>query len=279
MRFDRGRKTGALQPPLTTGAMMLLLIGVLVGGTFVGPAPAADAPMGPVIPLDAKTAGDLQVFGEGVVGKAVPAPPLENLEQYLNVGSGHWTYKIVSGKEGNNVRVESYTQIPDPDGGKAWKRSVGDEYNEYIRMHPDGSLAKYAEDDVDVGYGADIVPGILVPVGMKPGETRVIESQIRAFKMKSPDEIEYTGKTTTRFTYMGAYEVHTPAGTWPAALVRNEFEVHIGPANVKDTVYAFYADRVGKIAEIEAMNISALFVYHSNQKTVKILAEEPVRTD
>ncbi len=259
------------------GSSALLLIWVSFAGAALA-APDASTKAGPIIPLPPDVAKDLEVFGEGVVGKAVPAPPLEDLEHYLNIGPGQWKYKIVSGKDGKNVRVESYTAIPDSTGDKAWKRAIGDEYNEYVRMHPDGSFVKYAEDDIDVGYGADIVPGVLVPVGMKPGETKTIESQIRAFKMKDPDKIEYTGKITTRLTYVGAYQVTTPAGTWPASLIRNDFEVHIGPANVKDTIYAFYAGGVGKVAEIEAMNISALFVYHSNEKTVKVLSELPVRT-
>ena len=277
MRFHRGRKTTETRVSAIC-VMALLFAGVVLAGSALA-ASDGKAQAGPVIPLDPKAAKDLAVFGEGVVGKAVPAPVLEDLESYLNIGPGQWIYEIVSGKEGKKVRVESYTAVSDPGGGKAWKRAVGDEYNEYVRMHPDGSLAKYAEDDLDVGYGADIVPGILVPVGMKPGETKVIESQIRAFKMKNPDDIKYTGKTTTRLTYLGAYEVHTPAGTWPASLIRNDFDVHIGPANVNDTIYVFYSKGVGKIAEIEAMNISALFVYHSNEKTVKILSKPPVRTD
>jgi hypothetical protein len=82
----------------------------------------------------------------------------------------------------------------------------------------------------------------------------------------------------TTITYVGAYEVTTPAGTFPAALIRAEFDIKIGPAKVKDVQYSFIAKGVGKVAEIEALKVSALLVYHSNDKTVKILAEKPKLT-
>ena len=43
---------------------------------FSMPVAAAD---GPVIPLPAEVAKDLELFDKGVVGKAIPTPPLDDL--------------------------------------------------------------------------------------------------------------------------------------------------------------------------------------------------------
>jgi len=231
----------------------------------------------PTIPLDATTARDLELFGEGVVGKAVPAPPLDEISEYFAFGPGGWHYEVVHGrkKAAKKIRVEHYAPVNDSGKPQEWKRTIGDEYVEYFRPHPDGGMEKYAEDDLEVGYGARMVPAITAPAGMKPGETRVIKSELRAYKSSNPDDIKYTGKVETQLTYIGAYEVTTPAGTWPAILVRNAFNVDIGPAKVTDTMYSFYAHGVGKIAEIETQNISALLVYHSKSKIAKVLSAAP----
>jgi hypothetical protein len=93
--------------------------------------------------------------------------------------------------------------------------------------------------------------------------------------MSNPEKILYDGKSTDHFTYVGAYEVKTPAGTWPAILIKNDLEVKIGPADVTDTTYCFYAKGIGKVAEIELLNVSALFVYHSHEKIAKVLVDWP----
>jgi hypothetical protein len=71
--------------------------------------------------------------------------------------------------------------------------------------------------------------------------------------------------------------VTTPAGTWPAALVRAEFDIKVGPAKVTDTAYMFYAKGIGKIAEIETTHVSALLIYHSSTKVAKLLKSYPKR--
>jgi hypothetical protein len=227
------------------------------------------------VPLDPDVKKDLALLGDGVVGKALPAPPLDDLADYLNLGSGQWHYEIVhGGKAGNKVRTETYAAAESPQkGGKAWKRVIGDEYVEYLRVHPDGKVSKYAEDDLSVGYGANLVPGVLVHPGLKVGETFSIESELEAFKAGHPDDIKYRGKVTTNLTYLGVFEVTTPAGTFPAILIRNDFDVDVGPATVSDTMYSFFAKGVGKVAELETQTISALLVYHSKSKIGKLLAD------
>ena len=44
---------------------------------------------------------------------------------------------------------------------------------------------------------------------------------------------------------------------------------------MKDVQYSFFAKDVGKVAEIEALKVSAVLIYHSNDKTAKVLATKP----
>jgi hypothetical protein len=69
--------------------------------------------------------------------------------------------------------------------------------------------------------------------------------------------------------------VHTPAGTFDAALIKTDVKIKVGPADVEDTQYTFYAEGVGKVAEVEAQRVSAVLVYHSKSKTAKVLIKAP----
>jgi hypothetical protein len=231
-----------------------------------------------VIPLPPDVAKDLELLGKGVVGKALPAPPITDIHEYANLGSGSWEYKIVAGgKAGKEVRSEHYEKMPKKDGAEVWKRTIGTEFVEYVTIGSDHDFGKHLEDDLDVGYSSRFLPSVTWLGKTKAGVTRTIESKIESFKTDNPDHVSYHGKLTAKLTYVGQYEVTTPAGSWPAILVRSEFDIKIGPAKVTDTTYIFFAKGIGKIAEIESTNVSALLIYHSNTKVAKLLTKYPKR--
>lgn len=240
-------------------------------------AAAADA-AAPVVPLPAEMAKELEGLGKGVIGKALPAPELADPHEYLALGPGTWEYEIVEGgKDGKKVRTERYEEAKDADGHEVWKRTIGIEFVEYFRKDKESTWGKHLEDDLELGYTSRFRPGIDVVAHMKPGVTRTTESKIEAFKTDKPEHISYTGKLTAKLLYVGQYEVKTPAGTFPAVLVRTEFDIEVGPAKVTDTMYAFFSKGVGKVAELEATRISALLIYHSNSEVAKLLTKYPQR--
>ncbi len=238
----------------------------------------ASADQGPVIPLPPEVAKDLELLGKGVVGKALPAPPVTDVREYLNLGPGKWEYQILQGgKAGQKVRTETYEKLPDQDGAEMWKRTIGEEFVEYVKIEENHDFGKHLEDDLEMGYTSRFLPGVVWLGKLKAGTTRTIESKIETFKTDKPDHVSYHGKMTSKLSYVGQYEVTTPAGTFPAMLARAEFDIKIGPASVTDTVYVFFAKGVGKVAEIEATRISALLIYHSSTKVVKVLKSYPKR--
>jgi hypothetical protein len=93
--------------------------------------------------------------------------------------------------------------------------------------------------------------------------------------VKAPDHVKYTGKMATTLTYVGAYQVKVPAGSFDAVRVKVDVKLKVGPADVEDTQYTFFAKGVGKVAEIEALRVSAAMIYHSHSKTAKVLVTHP----
>ncbi len=262
------------QPSIKYSLLWLTLAWVLT--PLAAPPTAWADDQDPVIPLPPDVAKDLEVFGEGLVGKALPAPVVTDAHEYGNLGPGSWEYQILhGGKEGQKVRSEKYERLPDQNGAELWKRTIGSEFVEYMKIDDDHSFGKHLEDDLDLGYTSRFLPGVTWLSETKPGVIRTIESKIEAFKTDRPDHVSYRGDMTAKLSYVGRYEVTTPAGTWPAILVRSEFDIKIGPAKVTDTAYLFFAKGVGKIAEIETTKISALFIYNSSTQVVKVLTKYP----
>jgi hypothetical protein len=238
----------------------------------------ATAADGPVIPLPAKDAKDLELLGKGVVGKAIPTPPLDDLIAWYmgDPSGGEWTYHVIKGKK-KDTRVEIIKPAPDRGGQKAWTQKIGEQYLQYMQEYVDGSLGKYGELDLDLSYGTHFHPGIFLAPGLAPGKSFEVKQKALAYKMDKPNKTAYTGDMDVTLTYVGAYEVNTPAGTFPAILMRSEFDIRIGPAKVKDVMYSFFTKGVGKVAEIEELHVSALLIYQSHQKTSKVLADKPKR--
>ena len=69
-----------------------LLTTLTAGWLFAAPVSAAD----PVVPLTPEIAKDLEVLGKNVVGKALPAPPLDDIEKYLDIGPGKWAFCLIT---------------------------------------------------------------------------------------------------------------------------------------------------------------------------------------
>jgi hypothetical protein len=209
----------------------------------------------------------------------LPAPPITDVREYLNLGPGKWVFDVVhGGKDGEKVKTEFYDHLPnDPDGAEVWRRTIGTEYVEYWRIEDDGSFGKRLEDAPSMEYSSRFIPGVTWLSKIVAGKTHAFESKIESFKTKTPDKVAYTGKMHTELTYVGMYEVTTPAGVFPAILVKYDFVIKIGPAKVTDVMYVFVTKGVGKIAEIETTHVTALLIYNSSTKVAKVLKSYPKR--
>jgi hypothetical protein len=247
--------------PCCAAALALLL---------AAPLAAADPAKGPIIPLSDDEKQDLALFGEGVIGKPVPAPPIDDVRALVNLHPGTWVYAIVAGKKKGTTRNEVYSKNADG----TWTRNLGNDMIVYMNM-TDDAWTRFAETDLSFDYRSDFEPPIHHAARWKPGDSKVIESDIKVTKVGEPDDVKYTGKMKSTISYKGAYEVTTPAGKFNASLLKGVFDIKVGPADVVDTQYAFFAPGVGKVAEIEGLSVSALFIYHSHDKTATVLTKPP----
>jgi hypothetical protein len=88
---------------------------------------------------------------------------------------------------------------------------------------------------------------------------------VRVYDRNDPEDLEYKGRVDLTFTYVGAYKVTVPAGTFDAALLRWEYKGKVGPASIEDIQARFVAADVGAMAG--KRDIAAMLVYNDHSKS------------
>jgi hypothetical protein len=253
--------------------LVALFGGFLLATLLVAaPAPGHAADGTPLPQADRTALG--RGLGQGVVGDAVAAGPLAALDISLREGS--WTYQIVSGQNQGQTETDELTQLKRDQSGASWKYQTGAKDLAFIQRGGDQNIAILSEQDTDQGVITRFSPAepILV-VGMKPGEAKQVTIGVKVYDLSSPDEVSHIGSLDLTYSYIGAYEVTVPAGSYDAALLRWDYDGSVGPASVKDTQYRFLAKDVGIVASIDKKKISALLLYHDNSNTGKVLEKAP----
>ena len=117
-------------------------------------------------------------------------------------------------------------------------------------------------------------PNAFVLKGMRPDESREFAQTVSIDYLDTPDKVDYSGSLTGTFTYVGAYEVTVPAGTFQAVLLRTKCQGKVGPAHTEDTAYYFLAPGVGVVAMITQEDAEAFYVIHIDTTLGKVLVSK-----
>jgi hypothetical protein len=245
--------------------------GVVLATLLVaGPAVAADA-----IPLPQADRSALeQLLGTGVIGDAVAGEPLGAGDIPLHEGT--WTYKVVGGNKKGQTETDTLSQLKRDQSGASWKIQTGAKDLAFVQHTADENIEITSEQDTDQGVITRFSPSEpILTNGMQPGDSKKITIAVKVYDLSSPDEVSHTGSLDLTYSYIGAYKVTVPAGSYDAALLRWDYDGSVGPASVKDTQYRFVAKDVGIVASIDKKKISAMLFYHDNSNTGKVLEKAP----
>jgi hypothetical protein len=254
-------------------AAFALIIGSLPGTWAVG---VSAQPVSPSL----AGAELLQVLGNGVIGSPEPAPPFRDPVRIARWETGEWQYRITSGARQGQTEVESLALIGATARGETWKRSIGQDSTLYLREVTGGGLVLPSQ--VTHTHQALVYfepPLSYLIAGLSPGESRVFDGRMDVYSANNPLIKWYTGRIRATTVYAGVYRVMTPAGVFRAALIKTEYQIDIfAVVSVRDTLYTFYAEGVGKVAEAEHRRIAAMGLFNTDTKIGKVLvAYTPVR--
>lgn len=210
----------------------------------------------------------------GVVGAPATVGPLTLAMAGLRDGT--WTYKILAGEGQGQTQAHVASKLKSDATGTTWRYEAGPKTVLFLHAAPDGTLSLVSEQDIEHGVLTTYDPPepVVVP-GLTPGESRQSTTAVKVYDLTEPDNLKYQGSLDITYSYLGAYKVTVPDGSWDGALVKWTFKGKVGPAHIEDTQYRFAVENVGMLARIEAKNISAMLLYHDDSKSTKVLVKQP----
>ncbi len=219
-----------------------------------------------------------QVLGDGVVGS--PEESARTLGDFATLArweTGEWRYRMTSGARRGQTEVESLAPIGATARGETWKRTIGRESTLYLREIADGSLVVPSQ--ITHPHRALVYfepPLSYLMAGMEPGESRVFDGRMDVYSASNPALKWYTGKIRATTVHAGVYRITAPAGVFQATLIKTEYHIDIlAVVSVRDTLYSFYAEGFGKVAEAEHRRIVAMGLFASDTKSGKVLVSYP----
>jgi hypothetical protein len=246
----------------------------LVGG--IAPLPGGEAlAQAPVVALPAQARAALAPLGEGVVGAALPAPPIEDPARLRHLEPGTWTYRILAGANRGQLQSVRVERVPPDEEGASWR--VVDDTGEIQRLKVtrEHEVVKLSQRDAQSDRLVVYRPGLVLESGMRVGESKAVSTGLATYKDDPPAKIEYEGQLDYTIRYLGVYQVTTPAGSYVARLLEHEYTMKIGPAKAQHRSYGFYADDVGNIAEVSSESVNALLVYRRSSESARVLLSAP----
>jgi hypothetical protein len=228
----------------------------------------------------------LQVLGDGVIGAPESAPALRDPRRIARWETGEWQYRITSGSRRGQTEVESLAPIKVTARGETWKRTIGQDSTLYLREVAGGGLVLPSQ--ITHTHQALVYfepPLSYLIAGLGPGESQTFDGRMDVYSANNPAIKWYTGRIRATTVYAGVYRVTTPAGVFRAALIKTEYQIDIlAVVSVRDTLYTFYAEGVGKVAEAEHRRIAAMGLFNSDTKIGKVLVSytsvgSPIRVE
>lgn len=247
-----------------TAAVIAALL--LIAGA---PTDAADAP----IPLSSEDRAALdQYLGAGVVGDPVAAAPLLPADKYMPAQGAAMTYRVIEKGKKPGTETHKVEMTTDPVFMPGWRYGAEKVGAYFMQPTPDGGLVIRGYQDLEEEVLSKFTPGqpLIIP-GLKAGESRQVSVKVEVSDLDDPTDIDHTGTLDITYTYVGAYKVTVPAGSFDAALIRWVYKGSVGPADIKETLYRFIAPGAGMVAMIDNRHISAMLIYNDKTKLGKLL--------
>lgn len=252
------------------------LAAVVMAVIAVSLPPRSAAAEGAVIPLPSADREEIEkLLGAGVVGDPQPAMPLGSPESFLPPKGSSMSYQVIE-KNKKTPEAHKLEDTTDASLAPGWHYSVEKAGAAFFQTASDGSLHTVAEQDLGNKVLSRFAPGepMIIP-GLKPGESRKSTLQVSVYDLSDLKKVTHSGSLDVTYTYVGAYRVTVPAGTYDAMLIRWDYSGKIGPANIKDSQHRFLAPGVGMVAMAQMRSITAMLIYNDHTKRGKVLVRAP----
>ncbi len=212
----------------------------------------------------------VKYLGQDTIGRAIEAPVITTPSDYYPFHKATYQYKTLM----DDQRILEKDVLSSQDAEMVqWLRTLGERAVDYLVISDRGSVIRPRSKDRKQNVVTTFTPGeVVVPMGMSPGEQKSNRIRVEVRKIDKPAKVAYKGELTQTVTYVGAYEIHTPAGTFETIMLSIHYEGKVGPASIDDMICAFYAKGVGRVAEVKHHKVSAFMLYNEDTRIGRVLA-------
>ena len=223
----------------------------------------------------------LAKLGPGVIGEPIAPPPEKEIAAAV-VRPGSARFRMVAGPRAGRtfeVTTKSVRKLPDGNAVKkpTWIIDIPYMMTQYMVMDEVGLTAP-ALLLRHVGLFSEYKPiEPLLIFGLGPGESKSYPTKAAARHVSTPEEVAYGGEVTVTYRNLGAYEIKTPAGTFPGLVIRCDYVGKIGPAQIDLSDIRIYAPGEGLIALSGHDRFQAFLVF--NEKIVNAFILEGTRIE
>ena len=212
----------------------------------------------------------LKTFGPGVITQTSDTAKPENVSEFIASDFGKRTFKIVSGDESGGTLVFEVEE------------KAGDQDTRFVHMG-EGDVAtiqfvksnvfRSRQVDADSNSVASFDPSEPVFLGSDASGS-VVESTIsvKVAPVSDPNQVSHRGDLKCSYEVLGAFRVNSPAGEFDTICVRTRYEGKIGPAEVDDSRYIFYAKKYGPVAIRTFSHVEAMIFYNKTKQKSLLLS-------
>lgn len=218
----------------------------------------------------------LSKLGEGVIGERIDLGPITDARKTFGLTEGTAQFKITAGEHKGQSSDRTIKKIRRKGGREQWAVHDGDRSILALQIteHHDVLLPSEVELTQSVISKYEPQEKLLL-TGMKAGQSREYQMNVKVFDLHDPSWQKYTGKLSVRWHYVGDYQLKTPAGEFKARLIKTSYKGSVGPADVDDVAFMFYADEVGLVAAVDRQHVSAFLLYNKTTQSARILSVKP----
>lgn len=146
---------------------------------------------------------------------------------------------------------------------------------EHLGFDEDGAILAGAVEDLEHEALTRYDPPLpMLPAGIEPGEPMTSRADLTVLDRSNPDRQKDRGSCERTITYEADQSVITPAGRFDCLRIRSEYEADLTLATVTQTSVAWYAPRVGMVAERYREQVKA-FIINTDKQWRMLLREKP----
>jgi hypothetical protein len=216
-----------------------------------------------------------QYLGKNVVGNPVVTTPISDPLEYFPLEEGTWIYRVTNGKNKGKSVQQVLTRLKRDRPDTSWRQAAGTNSVLYLLNTANDGVEIVSTEDQEQGVISRYSPREpIILQGMNPGDTKLMKTDVKVYDLSHPDHLTHKGFMNITYSYVGAYVVKVPAGTFKASLFKWQYKGKVGPAEVQDIQYRFFAKDVGTVAMIEKTDVTALLVYREHTKIGKVLIKK-----